>query len=169
MACDLTQGRAKQCNDSIGGVNKLFLFNFVEDAFTVADGIATAINPLVTVAYEYDLIGDTHPFSQNKVPSRDNGTSPNTQTVVAQLPKMDASTSAELNILSHAPVIAVIKDRNGVYHVAGLDDGVDFTIDTATGSAKGDFNGYTMTGTATTKDLAPQLDSATITAFEALV
>ncbi len=169
MACDLTQGRAKQCKDSIGGTSELYLIDFVEDAFTVVDGEATAINPLVTVAYKYDLIGDTHPFSENQVPNRDNGTTVNTQTTVAQLPKQDADTSASLNIVAKANPVAVVKDRNGIYHAVGIDDGIDFTIDSTTGSAKSDFNGYTLTGTSTTQNLAPKLDSATVTAFLALV
>jgi hypothetical protein len=65
--------------------------------------------------------------------------------------------------------MAVVKDRNGVYHAVGLDDGIDFTIDQATGGAKTDMNGYTLTGVSTTGSLSPKLDSATITAFLALV
>ena len=34
--------------------------------------------------------------------------------------------------------------------------------------SKTDMNGYTLTGVATTKELAPLLDSATQTAFKAL-
>ena len=170
MACsDITQGRAKQCKDSIGGTSKLFLLNYEEDAFTITAGEATAINPLVTAVYEYDLIGDTHPFSENGVGSIDNGTFVNTQTIVAQLPKQDAVTSAELNLVAKSFPIGVVKDRNGVYHLVGHTDGINFTIDSTTGSAKGDFNGYTLTGTSTENAFSPKLDSATITALLALV
>ena len=55
------------------------------------------------------------------------------------------------------------------YLVIGLDDGIDFTVDATTGGAKADLNGYTLTGVATTKDMAPHLDTATISAFLALV
>lgn len=43
------------------------------------------------------------------------------------------------------------------------------SVETASGGAKGDFNGYTLTLTATETDLAPSLDSATVTAFTGLV
>ena len=78
-------------------------------------------------------------------------------------------TSAELNLLIKGFPQAVVKDRNGVYHALGIDDGIDFTVDATTGGAKTDLNGYTLTGVSTTGDLSPKLDSATITAFLALV
>jgi hypothetical protein len=60
-------------------------------------------------------------------------------------------------------------DRNGNYIALGLDDGIDFTVVASTGGAKTDGNMYTLTGVATTKDLAPFLDSATQTSFLAVV
>ena len=171
MSCDISAGRLRACKNNLGGVASLYLVNYVEDAFTysVSTGLATAINPLVTVAYEYEIDGDTHNLVQDFVSSKDNGTSVNTQTLTAMLKKMDASTSAQLNTLVYGKTIAVVKDRNGVYSVVGIDDGVDFNVNASTGSAKADMNGYTLTGTATTKALAPVLDPSTITAFLALV
>ena len=48
MACDITQGRVKACKDGVGGNSKLYLFYGLEDSFTVVDGVATAVNPLLT-------------------------------------------------------------------------------------------------------------------------
>ena len=53
--------------------------------------------------------------------------------------------------------------------IAGIDDGIDFTVEQNTGGVKTDFNGYTLTGVSTTNDLSPKLDSATQTAFLAVV
>lgn len=169
MACDISAGRLRACKSNVGGVSSIYFINYVEDAFTVSAGQATAINPLVTVAYEYEIDGDTHNLVQDFVSSKDNGTSVNTQTLTAMLKGMDATTSAQLNTLVYGKVIGVVKDRNGKYNVVGLDDGMDFNVNASTGSAKADMNGYTLTGTATTKALAPMLDSSTITAFLALV
>ena len=36
MACEITQGRAKECKDGIGGATKLYVFNFVECPFALA-------------------------------------------------------------------------------------------------------------------------------------
>lgn len=169
MACDITSGRAKVCKDSIGGNSKLYMFNYLEDAFTITGGLATAINPSLTEVFEYELEGDGNTLVQNMVSDRQNGTTVNTQTLTVILKQMDAVTSAEMNIVAKGYPMAVVKDRNGKYHAIGLQDGIDFTVDAVTGGAKTDLNGYTLTGVATTGSLAPILDSATITAFLALV
>ncbi len=169
MACLITSGRAKVCKDSIGGNSKLYLFNYLEDAFTITGGQATAINPALTEVFEYELEGDGNTLVQNMVSDRQNGTTINTQTLTVVLKQMDATTSAEMNIVAKGYPMAVVKDRNGKYHAIGLYDGIDFTVDAVTGGAKTDLNGYTLTGVATTGSLAPILDSATVTAFLALV
>jgi hypothetical protein len=169
MACNITTGRAKACKEFLGGVQSLFLFNFVENAFTVVDGEATAINPLLTEVFEFKVEGDGQTLVEDMVPSRNEGTTVNTQTITAMLKGIDADTSANLNLLAKGWTSAVVRDRNGVYHAVGLDDAIDFTVNQATGGAKTDMNGYTLTGVSTTKAFSPKLDSATITAFLALV
>lgn len=171
MACtsDITSGRGRVCKNSLGGNSELYIFNYVEDPFTVLNGEATAINVLLTEAFRFEIEGDGNTLTENFVGERQNGTSVNTQTLVTILKKQDAVTSAELNLLIKGFPQAVVKDRNGVYHALGIDDGIDFTVDATTGGAKTDLNGYTLTGVSTTGDLSPKLDSATITAFLALV
>lgn len=169
MACDITQGRAKECKDGIGGTSVIYLFNYEEDPFTVTNGEATAINVLITSVFKYDLSGDGHILDENVVSARNEGTTVNTQTITAILQKIDASTSAELNLVAKTTPQAVVKDRNGNHFAVGITDGIDFSIVANTGSAKGDLNGYTITGVSTEQDLAPILDSATVTALEALV
>lgn len=169
MACDLTAGRAKACKQGLGGIGKLYLFNFLEDPFTVAAGVATAINPLLLSAFEYELEGDGNNVSESLVPDRNTGTSVNTQTSTFVLKKIDATTSAQMNLLAYGFPMAVVKDRNGIYHAIGIDDGIDFTVVQSTGGAKTELNGYTLTGVSTTGSLSPKLDSATVTAFLALV
>mgnify|MGYP003632558824 FL=1 len=169
MACDITSGRVKQCSDTLGGVSKLYLFNYVADPFTVSAGEATAMNVLVTAAYEYDLEGDGHILDEQQVPNRDAGTRVNTQTITAILQKIDAATSAEMNLTAANTPQAVVKDRNGNYFAVGITDGVKFSIAVNTGSAHEDNNGYTLTGTSKEALLAPILDSSTVTAFLAVV
>lgn len=169
MACDITAGRLKQCKQSLGGLGTLYLFNFVENPFTVAAGVATAINPLLTVVYKYEIEGDGNKVDENLVPDRNSGTSVNTQTMTIVLKKIDAATSLQMNLLAYGFPMAVIKDRNGVYHALGIDDGIDFSVAQSTGGAKTEMNGYTLTGVATTGALSPKLDAGTITDFLALV
>jgi hypothetical protein len=169
MACDLTKGRSKGCKDSIGGNSKLYLFNYLEDAFTIVAGEATAMNVALTVAYEYDLVGDGSTFAEEVVSDRQTQSVTNTQTITAIFNKMDAATAAEFNLMAKGYPIAVIKDRNDNYHLVGQTDGIDFNISGATGGAKSDLNGFTLTGTSVEQNLSPKLDSATTTAFLAVV
>ena len=91
------------------------------------------------------------------------------QTLTAILKKIDATTSAELNLMAYGRTMAVVEDRNGIFHAIGLDDGLNVTVNQSTGGAKTDLNGYTLTAVSTTGALSPKLDAATITAFKALV
>ena len=169
MACDITAGRDKACKQGLGGLGKLYLFNFVENPFTVMAGVATAINPLLTTVFEYELEGDGNNVAESLVSDRNSGTSLNTQTLTVVLKKIDAVTSAQMNLLAYGFPMAVVKDRNGIFHAIGTDDGIDFTVAQSTGGAKGDLNGYTLTGVSTTGALSPKLDATTVTAFLALV
>ena len=171
MSCDITKGRGYQCKESLGGTQNLYFLNFLEDAFTIdsALGEATAINPLVTEVFKYEIKGDGNPLVEELVPDINTGTTVNTQTLTAILMKITAETSAELNIMAYGRPLAVVEDRNGVFHAIGLDDGLNVTVNQATGGAKADLNGYTLTAVSTTGALSPKLDEATITALKALV
>jgi hypothetical protein len=169
MACDITAGRVRPCKNSLGGLNSLYLFNFVQNPFTVTNGVATAINPLLTEVFEYEIEGDGNNVVQTLTSDRNSGTSVNAQVLTANLKKIDATTSAQMNLLAYSYPMAVVKDRTGIYHVLGIDDGIDFVVAEQTGGAKTEMNGYVLTGNATTGALAPKLDSATVTAFLALV
>ena len=169
MACDITIGRLRPCKDGLGGVKALYLYNGLEDAFTVVDGEATAMNVALTAAYKYELEGDGNPLEQEMVSDRNTGTTVNTQTLTTVLKKMDAPTNDEFKKLAAGYPQAVVEDRNGNFIAVGLDDGIDFTVALTTGGAKTDLNGYTLTGVATTGELAPLLDDATKTAFLAIV
>lgn len=172
MACgDISAGRARICKQSLGGNSKLYLWNWSSEvaSFTYANGIATAINASLTTVYGFLLEGDSNTLIQDMPSDRNSGTSVNTQTLAITLKKIDATTSAEMSQLAYGFPQAAIKDRNGIYHLIGLDDGIDFQIQEVTGGAKGDLNGYNLTGVATMGALGPKMDAATVTAFEALV
>lgn len=169
MVCEITQGRLKGCKDAIAGTSKVFLFNFVENPFTVANGVVTGINPLVTEVFQYDLIGDGNTFVESMVGDRNTGTSPNTQTLTLALHKITKEDQNQFNLLVYGYPQAVIKDRMGNYMVMGITEGIDFTVSPTTGGAKADFNGYNLTGVATESKLAPIMDTATIADFLELV
>lgn len=170
MACDITSGRAKPCKKQLGGVSKLYLFNWLEDSFTFASGVASAMNVALTEAFVYDLstLG-ADVLLENGVGDEAAGTFVNTQTVTAILQGVDAATQNEMKLLAQGRVSAVIKSNNGDYHLVGDTDGVNFNIDATSGSTHAEFSGYTLTGSSIENKYSPILDSATVTAFLAVV
>lgn len=170
MACDITQGRAGgKCKDSNGGTRKLYLFNYVENPFTVVNGEVVGISTELETVYQFDLVGNVNPFAEELVTSRDTQTTVNTQTITAVFGKVDATTAAEFSALSKGYPQGVIEDRNGIFHAVGITEGIDFNVASTTGSAQTDLNGFTLTGTAIESSLSPKLDEASITAFKALI
>jgi hypothetical protein len=167
--CDITNGRKKQCKNAIAGTSKVYLFNDIENPFTVLNGVATAMNPLLVDVFQYDLIGDGNIFAQSLASDRNAGTTTNTQTLTLVLPKTTKEDNHQLNLLAYGFPKAVVQDKAGNYHLVGLKEGIDFLVAPTTGGAKADFNGYNLTGTSIETELAPLLDSATITAFLAVV
>jgi len=169
MACDITAGRLRACKQNIGGVGKLYLFNNLANPFTITAGVITAINPLLTTVYEYEIEGDGNNIVESLVSDRNTGTSVNTQTSTISLKKIDAVTSQQLNLVAYGFPMMVVVDRNGLGHAIGIDDGIDFTVAQNTGGAKTEMNGYTLTGVSTTGSLSPKFSAETLADFIALV
>jgi len=169
MACVLTSGRSEPCSDAIGGIKKLYLIDYIEDAFTVASAEATAISASVTVVYEYDLWNDGNTFVETFTQDANNGTSVYEQVVTVALKKQSKLFAQELSLIVKARPIAVVLDRMDNYKIVGISDGTVSTGSLESGGAKADFNGINLTLTATEVNPAPYLDAATTTAFIALI
>ena len=77
MSCDIAIGanRVQPCTSTNGGNEVFYPFNFINDAFTVVGGIATAMNAALTVAYNYDIAGDGNTLTQSSVSDYKTGTS----------------------------------------------------------------------------------------------
>lgn len=173
MSCDIAIGanRGKQCDNTQGGYKNLYFFNYVDDAFTLTSRVATALSGLTgETVYKYEIEGDGNTFTEDSVTDKKIGTKVNTQTLVAQLKKIDAVTNVELDKLSKGKMSAVIEDYNGTFQWIAEDSfNVTMTVQKVSGGARNEFNGYNVTAVAETLDSAPTLDASTATAFVALV
>ena len=169
MACVLTSGRTEPCKDSIGGLKNVYFLDFIEDAFTVAAGEATAIDVSITEVFKYELLNDGNTFIETFTADQNAGTSIYEQVLTLALKKQTLASANELDLLVKGRPIVVVEDRMGNYKVAGISDGTVITGDLQSGGAKAEFNGINLTVTATETSPAPYLDSATETAFLALV
>ena len=172
MTCDIAIGvnLDDNCTNGQGGVEEFYPFNFVDDAFTVVDGIATGINATL-VAYKYVNASDSNVFTDVLLADKKTGSSVATQTLVYQLNKVKGSTNVELTKLAQGKMSGVLKDNAGVYHWVGHENGfnVSSQVEALSGGAKTDMNGYNITLISENRTLAPTLDDATRDAFLAIV
>ena len=171
--CDIAIGANldDNCTNGQGGVEEFYPFNFVKDAFTVVDGVATSMNVGLTVAYKYVNGSDNNTFTDLLLADKKTGNSVATQTLVYQLNKVKGTTNIELTKLAQGKMSGILKDNAGVYHWVGHENGfnVSVQVEAITGGAKTDVNGYNVTLISENKTLSPTLDSATVTAFLAIV
>ena len=65
-------------------------------------------------------------------------------------------------MLSYGRPHILIEDYNGNFRLAGLQNGVEVSVSTATGGAMGDLNGYNLSFEGKEKDPAYFVDSAIV-------
>lgn len=169
MSCTLTSGRTEPCRDAVGGLKAVYIYNFLEDAFTVAAGEATAINAALTEVFKYELIADGNTFVETFTQDANAGTSTYEKVLSVVLKKQDKATANELALIVKGRLGVVVEGRDGSYRVLGLEDGTFQSGDIQSGGAKADFNGYNLTFTATEVLPSAYLDAATITALDGIV
>mgnify|MGYP006995564500 FL=1 len=160
MACDLTAGRLEPCKDSIGGLRAIYFANYDSGLYAnftfVAEEI-TALTAPVTV-YKYELRG-ANSFDEANENSRENGTSFWTGTGTFVLKKQDLVTQKELKLLAHNRPHVILEDYNGNFRLAGIKNGCECAVSTASGAAMGDLNGYNIVATSQEADMASFIDS----------
>lgn len=85
----------------------------------------------------------------------DNGTSYYEQTITLVFSKQETEKRIELNALAFSDLVIIVEDNNGMYWYFGYDNPVTLSANEAeTGTAFGDFNGYTVTLLGTDWQLA---------------
>ena len=172
MACDINKGRLEPCKDSVGGISAIYIggaytAGLLASATISADGEVTDLAAALTF-YKYDLKG-ANSFEQTNENSRENGTSFWTQSGTVVLKKQDKVTTAQLKLLSYGRPQIIIEDYNGNHYLAGIENGVEVAVNTATGAGMGDLNGYNLTLTGTEKSPANFMAFSTLVSSNKLV
>jgi hypothetical protein len=164
MSCDITAGRLEPCKDSVGGLKAVYFVNYdaaIYTSATIVTGEITAFGAPITL-YKFDLKGSNNSFDESNENSRDNGTSFWTQTGTLVLKKQDLATQSQLKLLAYGRPLVVVEDYNGNFRMAGFENGAEVTVNTASGAAMGDLNGYNITFVGTEKEPASFIASAII-------
>jgi hypothetical protein len=157
MACALTQNYTLDCKDSIGGLKEVY-FAAVEDvaSWTGSAGTYTAVTmDAGKYFWKYDLVKESSNFAEAVNTNVQNGTVFYAQTLEIILNKLQVNTRNEILLLAKNNLVAIVKDNNDAQWILGFSNGLDITGGgSATGTAFGDRNGYTLTFTGNEKELA---------------
>ena len=156
MACsNLSAGFTLDCNESNGGVEKIFIANGPVQSITTASGNSGIVDEIVVGGspltpadfYEFEVPRQTSSFTETHTVNQTNGTLFYDQALSMVFNKMEADKRNQLLLMGQATnMVVVYKDNNGKYWSVGLERGAYMTAGTSvSGTAYGDRNGYEIT------------------------
>lgn len=169
MACELTAGFLLDCKDTIGGIKAIYLQQHADFYSGVTiDPNTEEVSALPEEdVYKYMCPKHTGSFTEEVASSVENGTIFYTQTVTATFFKLSAARRKQLELVAKNRLVVFVQDNNDNIWMVGRMDGAEVTaMTTATGTAKGDLNGYTITFVAEEAHKAYRLESFTDNPFD---
>ena len=167
MACALTQGFVLDCKESLGGVKSVRFVEFDNVAsIAYAAGVATLTMDAGKKFWLYSQVRETSSLTETITANVQNGTIFYQQEVVVVLNKLAAATRNEILLLAKNRLLAIVEDMNGNFWLLGAKNGLDITSgNSATGTASGDRNGYSLTFQAMEADSMWSVAAGTIAAI----
>lgn len=163
MACALTQGFVLDCKESVGGIKSVRFVEFDNATFVPAAGVATITMAAGKKFWKYAQVRETSSFTETITANVQNGTIFYQQEVTVIINKLAAATRNEILLLAKNRLMAIVEDMNGNYWLLGAKNGLDITGgNSATGTASGDRNGYTLTFQAMEADPMWSISGAVI-------
>lgn len=169
MSCALTQNYVLDCKDSQGGLEAVWFIPYNDvTAITEASGVVSAITKANGKQfYKYQLVKNTASFTENIEGNIENGTVNYAQELTIVINKLQVNMRNEILLLAKNNLMAVVKDKNGKYWLAGRYSGLDLTAGSAgSGTAATDRNGYTLTFSGSERELAPEVNSSVISTLQ---
>lgn len=168
MSCsNLTGGITLDCNDSQGGIEKLFIANGAVDSITETAGVVSAItvggSALVPADFfVFETPRQTSSLTETTTASQENGTITFEQSLIMVFNKLEAAKRNQLLLMAESTNMVVIAlDNNGKAWSIGLERGAYLTTATATsGVAYADRSGYEITLNGMEKSPIYEVDSA---------
>lgn len=156
MACsNLNAGLVLDCNNSNGGISKIFIANGPIESYSTASGNTGFIDDIVVNGssltpgdfFEFEVPEQTSSFTETHNVSQTNGTLFYDQALSMVFNKMAAAKRNQILLMGQAThMIVIFKDNNNKYWTVGLERGAYMTAgQSLSGTAYGDQNGYQIT------------------------
>jgi len=166
MACDITAGRNdSNCLDSLGGIKAIYVANFAKGMFADSTFTGEEITAMGSayLVYKYELRG-TNNIDEANTKDINAGTSIFEGSGTITLKKQDATTQAQMVLLSKGRPQIIAEGYDGSLRIFGIKNGVDVTVNTASGADMNEFNGYTLTLASKEDNLAYFVASSLVAA-----
>ena len=164
MACDITAGRNdSNCLDSLGGIKAIYIANYAKGMFADATFTGEEITAMGSSydVFKYELRG-TNNIDEANTKDINAGTSIFEASGTITLKKQDATTQAQMVLLSKGRPQIIAEGYDGSFRIFGIKNGVDVTVNTASGADMNEFNGYTLTLASKEDNLAYFVDSSLV-------
>lgn len=148
MSCNLTTGFTLGCNDSIGGIKKIYIGAFSQLTYTIG-GTPVEVTAGTGTVYTYEPLKNSASATFNPTVSLENGTIFYTHSVSLSLKNINANKREEIESLAKARVGLFVELNSGEILAFGTTNGMNMTAGTfQTGAAFGDLQGYQLTFTS---------------------
>lgn len=143
------------CEQNMGGIKKVWIANYIENAVSFVDDAATGDTAGVITGFTSGATGATwyeYNFRKNTASMtstlnvNDNGSSYVSTELSLVFSRMDAAKRASVVALVLSNAMVVVEDSNGFRWFLGEQEPVNVNAGTGeTGTAKGDNNAYSIT------------------------
>ncbi len=145
MSCVLAAGMARDCSDSLGGIEEILISERDNvTAFTEASHEISAITQAgATNFYRYNLKKESGSITSTATVDQTGGTSYYDNVLAFTINKMTAAKTNEIKMLMLARLAVIVKDNNSRYWAIGFDQFAEgSSLVAQTGQAYGDPNQY---------------------------
>lgn len=149
MPCSISSARGLNCRDQVGGIKAIYLSTYTPTFFdgltiTASSNTFTAIGENVSV-YRYDVRPQTSSFTVT-INAADAGSAAYDIACEVTLHSMTSEDNYELEQVIGSVMTVYVLDANDNVWCLGAKNGVQITAGTAaSGTARADLNGYTLT------------------------
>jgi hypothetical protein len=145
MSCILASGMARDCSDSLGGIEEVLISERDNvTAFTESGHEISAITQAgATNFYRYNLKKESGSLTSTATVDQAAGTSFYDNVLAFTINKLTATKTNDIKILMLARLAVIVKDNNGKYWALGFDQFAEgSSLVAQTGQAYGDPNQY---------------------------
>lgn len=147
--CNQTlSGLINDCAPSMGGIVEVYAASREDvESIVETDSVVSTITMGATAKFQkYSFKRNTGSMTSTLQVSQENGTRYVSTDLVLSFTRMETAKRIEISALAQNDLVVIVKDANGKYWLLGKDEPVKATAgDGATGTARADKNGYSIT------------------------